>query len=249
MKNDTERTMPTPSGAAVPIKRTASFFSSNWLVPIGLIALTFIPVLAGVIRLVSLAGGGPVTADNARFFAMPLPVIIHIIGATLFCVLGAFQFVPGLRRPRSRWHRITGRILIPCGIAAALSGLWMTVYYPLSPHLQGEFLYGFRILISSFMAVSIVLSFSAILRRNVAQHRAWIMRGYAVAQGAGTQALISILWLVFLGTPNEVVRDMLLIAGWIINLAVAEWIIRTGAYNKQHKPLKAGSVPFSASSQ
>src|ERR1700674_642605 len=100
-------------------KKTTLSARSNWGVPAALIALTFIPVAAGVARLVGLAGAVQVTPDNARFFAMPLPVIIHIIGATLFCVLGAFQFAAGFRRRHPVWHRVAGRLLIPCGIAAA----------------------------------------------------------------------------------------------------------------------------------
>lgn len=194
--------------------------------PAGLIVLSFIPVAAGAARLFGLASGAAITPENARFVAMPLPVVIHILGATLFCILGAFQFAPRFRRQNPNWHRIVGRILVLCGLAAGLSGLWMTQFYPLSG-LQGDLLYGFRLLIGSAMVVSIVLSFFAIRRRNITQHRAWMMRAYAIGQGAGTQALVSILWLVILGTPSELGRDLLLIAGWVINLAVAEWIIRS----------------------
>lgn len=234
MNNENERMMTTMTKTLIPIsKRTPSSSRANWLVPAALLALTFIPVAAGIARLAGLAGGAAITPENARFVAMPLPVIIHIISASLFCVLGAFQFAPGFRRQRPGWHRAAGRILIPCGLAAALSGLWMTQFYPLAPHIQGELLHAFRILIGTVMIVSIALSLAAILRRDIAQHRAWIMRGYAIAQGAGTQALISILWLLILGVPSELVRDLLLIAGWIINLAVAEWIIRANASKKQ----------------
>jgi hypothetical protein len=247
MNNENDRIMTTMSKTLIPIsKRTTSSSSADWLVPTALLALTFIPVAAGVARLAGLAGGAAITPENARFFAMPLPVIIHILSASLFCVLGAFQFAPGFRRRRPGWHRVAGRILIPCGFAAALSGLWMTQFYPLAPHLQGELLHAFRILIGSVMILSIALSLAAILRRDIAQHRAWIMRGYAIAQGAGTQALISILWLVILGAPSELGRDLLLIAGWVINLAVAEWIIRTNASKQPlHKPLTGKGFPMS----
>ena len=43
--------------------------------------LSFVPVAAGVVRLSSLAGGasgGGVTPENARFMAMPAPVVMHI---------------------------------------------------------------------------------------------------------------------------------------------------------------------------
>ncbi|MBO0777354.1 MAG: DUF2306 domain-containing protein [Ktedonobacteraceae bacterium] len=46
-------------------------------------------------------------------------------------------------------------------------------------------LYGFRMLFGSAMVLSLVLGLVAILRRNVARHRAWIMRGYAIGPGRG----------------------------------------------------------------
>jgi len=62
----------------------------------------------------------------------------------------------------------------------------MTQFYPLYPHLQRELLYGFRMLFGSGMVVSIALGLAAILRRDIAQHRAWMIRGYAIGQGAVT---------------------------------------------------------------
>ena len=90
-----------------------------WLVPAGLIALSLVPMVAGAVRITELARGAQVTAENQRFFEMPVPVVVHIISASLFLVFGAFQFVPGLRR--RRWHRMAGRALVPLGIAAAFA--------------------------------------------------------------------------------------------------------------------------------
>jgi hypothetical protein len=73
----------------------AATTKSDWLIPAGLIALAFIPVVAGTVRLAMLAGGGPITPDNVRFFAAPVPVVLHIVSVTIYCVLGAFQFSPG----------------------------------------------------------------------------------------------------------------------------------------------------------
>jgi uncharacterized membrane protein len=198
---------------------------SAWLVPTLLITLTAVPVLAGAVRTVELTGGAEVTPENARFFADPVPVLLHIVGASLFCVLGAFQFVPRLRRRGRGWHRAAGRLLVPAGLVAALSGLWMTLSYP-QPAGDGDLLTGFRLLFGSAMAVCIVLGFAAVLRRDFVRHRAWMIRGYAIGQGAGTQALTHLPWILFLGTPGETGRGLLSAAGWVINLAVAEWIIR-----------------------
>ena len=76
------------------------------------------------------------------------------------------------------------------------------------------------------MIVSIVLGFTTIRRGDVTRHRAWMMRGYAIGLGAGTQALTLMAGAIIAGPPNELSRAMLMGAGWVINLAVAEWVIR-----------------------
>jgi len=71
---------------------------SEWLIPAGLIALSFIPIVAGTFRVVGIGIGVEITADNARFFAAPLPVVLHIISTVIYCILGAFQFSSSFRR-------------------------------------------------------------------------------------------------------------------------------------------------------
>ena len=46
---------------------------ADYLIPAALIALAVIPVLAGAVRLTSLAIGTSINPDNARFFAAPHP--------------------------------------------------------------------------------------------------------------------------------------------------------------------------------
>jgi hypothetical protein len=87
-------------------------------------------------------------------------------------------------------------------------------------------LYALRLLFGSAMVVSIVLGFAAIRRRDVRRHRAWMMRGYAIGLGAGTQALILAAGVLIAGPPSELSRALLMGAAWVINLAVAEWAIR-----------------------
>lgn len=103
---------------------------SDKLIPAALIALSLVPAIAGMVRLTQLAGGAAVTPENARFFASPLPVVLHIPVVVVFSILGAFQFSPGFRRRNRTWHRAAGRILIPSGLVAALTGLWMAHFYP-----------------------------------------------------------------------------------------------------------------------
>jgi uncharacterized membrane protein len=197
----------------------------QWLTPTALIVLSLIPVAAGSARLTQLAAGAEVTVGNARFFATPLPVVVHIIGASLYCMVGAFQFVPGIRRRAPGWHRVAGRLLVVSGLAAALSGLWMALFYP-RPDDVGTLLEGIRLVFGSAMAVSIVLGFAAIRRGDIARHRAWMMRGYAIGVAAGTQALTQAPWLLAVGPFDKLGKALMMLAAWMINLAVAEWFIR-----------------------
>jgi predicted membrane protein DUF2306 len=71
--------------------------------------------------------------SRARVLASPVPVLVHVVGATVYCLLGALQFAPGFRRRRPGWHRAAGRLLVVCGLAAALSGVWMPCPSPVHP--------------------------------------------------------------------------------------------------------------------
>jgi uncharacterized membrane protein len=225
---------------------------SKWWVVLGLIALTAIPVGAGAFRLFRLASGELLTAENARFIAAPVPVVVHVIGASCFCVLGAFQFVPGLRQAGQRWHRIAGRLLVPCGLAAALSGLWMSVFYALPPsddktvqwfHVSFGILQLVRLFVGTGMVASLLLGVAAIRARSFAAHRAWMLRAYAIGMGAGTQALLNVPWLLILGKPEGGVRVLLMVAGWAINLAVAQWLITRPHPRPATRVLRAHATP------
>jgi uncharacterized membrane protein len=198
---------------------------AGWLVPAGLLLLTAIPLIAGAARLTELAGGAEVTPENARFFASPVPVVVHIFSVTVYSILGAFQFASGFRRRRPGRHRAAGRLLVVCGLGTALSGLWMTLFYA-HPADTGAVLTGIRLVVGSAMFASIVIAFAAIRRRNIARHRAWMIRGYAIGLGAGTQVFTQLPWILVAGPLDKPSKALLMAAGWAINIAVAEWIIR-----------------------
>lgn len=180
-------------------------------------------MLAGAVRLSELTGAAAVTERNARFFDSPAPVIIHIVSVTVYALLGAFQFVPALRR--NRWHRLAGRILLPAGLLAALSGLWMAVFYAL-PASDGQLLLLFRLVFGAAMVACLVLGLRSVLRRDFTRHGAWMTRAYAIGVAAGTQALILIVPELLASPPDVTTRALLMGAAWVINLAVAEYCIR-----------------------
>ncbi|TAK27852.1 MAG: DUF2306 domain-containing protein [Myxococcaceae bacterium] len=212
----------------------------GWPSAFALILLSAIPIIGGVLRLKGIAPGAPVTPDNVRFVNAPAPIVLHVVSASLFCVFGAFQFVAGFRRRMPRWHRVAGRLWTALGLVAGLSGLWMNLSYDL-PATDNALLYAFRLLFGSAMVACLALGFAAMRRKDVRRHSAWMTRGYAIGLGAGTQALVQVPFSLD-GPPGVLGRSLLMGAGWGINLAIAEWLIRrrSPARPTPGQPLAAG---------
>lgn len=198
------------------------------LIIAGLILLGLVPALAGSARLAQLATGAAITPENARFFASPLPVLLHIPAAILFSLLGAFQFAPGFRARHRGWHRLAGRLLIPASLVVAITGLWMAHFYPW-PAGDGVLVYVERLIVGSAMLLSIGLGIDAIRRRSFVEHGEWMTRAYALGLGAGTHVFTHLPWFLLVDLkPGKLPRAVMLGAGWLINIAVAEWVIRRG---------------------
>lgn len=215
--------------------------SSMWRVPIALVALGTVPVIAGSLRLVELSGGAGAMPSDARYDASPLPVVLHILCATVFAMLGAFQFSPRFRRRRPGWHRRAGRVLVIAGLGVALSALWLNHFFPRADATR-EVLYPLRMAFGAAMVLTIVLGFIAARRRDFARHRAWMFRSYAIGIVAGTQVFTLGIGGAIFGT-GDVTTAHLLAAAWGINLAVAERAIR----KRPRRRTPATSVQVAAS--
>jgi uncharacterized membrane protein len=205
---------------------------SDWKILAALVALSAVPALAGTARLAELARGTAITAANARFFAMPLPVVLHILAVIPFSLLGALQFAPAFRARHRAWHRASGRVVVVCGLIAALTGLWMTLVYPW-PAGDGDALYIERLVFGTGMLTSMLLAINAIRQRNFTLHGEWMLRAYAIGMGAGTQVLTHLPYFLLVGQPDEAARAVLMGAGWVINVVLAEWWIRRASGHRE----------------
>lgn len=237
----------TPTGTRNPAA-SGGTTSAGWPVPAALAALSAIPLTAGVPRLVQLAGGPAVVPADDRFTGFPVALVVDIVGAAVYALVGALQFVPRFRRRHPTWHRRAGRLLVVTGLMVAGSAVWLTLFYPARPG-TGDLLYIFRLLFATAMAACLVLGFTAIRRRHITAHRAWMIRAYAIGLGAGTQVFTEGFGGALIGT-GVVVVDLAKTAGWVLNLAVAEWVIgrhgRCGKHNRQRPASRPAHQPSGA---
>jgi uncharacterized membrane protein len=200
-----------------------------------LIALSLIPLTFGTLRVIEIFGGPHVMPANPRIAASPAPAVAHIVAGCVFLIAGAFQLSPRIRTRWPRWHRRAGRVVMTAGLGAALAGLWMTLLYPRQTG-TGTILHTSRVLFATAMATSIILGYRAIRSSDIAHHRAWMMRAYALGLGAGTQALTIGFGEGIFG-KTVLTTDLSTASGWFINIAVAEFLIRRTRRTSPTRPI------------
>ena len=200
---------------------------SEWALLAFILIYSLAPTVGGLVRMLELAGGPAIAPPNPRALADPLPITLHILTSLVFCTAGALQFLPSIRRHKPACHRINGRVVAIAGCVSAATGLWMTHFYTFPASLQGSLLYWVRMGIGSSMMGLIVWAVIAIRSCNIFRHAASMLRAYAIAQGASTQTMLGIIWIVCAGSEaSGPVRDAIMVSAWVLNLAVAEILIR-----------------------
>lgn len=130
-----------------------------------------------------------------------------------------------MRRSVKRWVGPVGLILLSA-IPAVAGSATATLSPAVVVHIVTVSVFG------TAMAVSLVLGIAAVLRRDFARHRAWTVRGYAIGLGAGTQAFTHAVFIAAAGPVTKTGKAFAMLAGRLINVAVAELVIR--------RPLVAG---------
>ncbi len=190
-----------------------------------LLVLTFIPIFFAALRLYQIPTGR-LPEDAIKFAQVPWSLGMHALGGVLFGLLGPVQFAGVLKRRFGRFHRITGRIFVVAGLFLGLSSLRLVAEFP---DVSTWVLISARITTGLGLSVALVLALMAIRWRDVPRHRAWMIRAYAIGMGAATISFIQLPIFLITGEPVEgYAADLLFVASWVINIGIAESVIRRG---------------------
>lgn len=197
----------------------------EWCVLVAIFVYSFVPTFGGMIRLVELAGGVAVIPENPRALAEPLVIVVHILGSFIFCLVGALQFIPTIRDKYRALHRIIGYVCIIAGSASVLTGLQMTLFFDFPKELQGPLLFYARIFVSFAWIWFLYYAVAAIWLGRDRDHAVAMVRAYALAQGASTQAMFGIVLLGFGIELTGLWRDIFMTACWLFNLWFVQFLI------------------------
>jgi len=156
---------------------------------IAVIFLAFIGLAVATRRTVVLLKPGalsgaknPAAALDEHFASERTLVLTHILPAMLFMVLGPLQFVRGLRAKHPQVHRWSGRVFLAASAVVGISGLTLAF---------GKTIGGIDekaaiTLFGTFFLIALAKALWHALHREFAQHREWMIRGYAIGLAVAT---------------------------------------------------------------
>jgi len=163
---------------------------------------------------------------NPGFRQYPAVTALHVVLGGIFLVLAPFQFVRPIRTRWPRYHRWAGRFLVGIGLVIGAAALAILLLFPTGGNPE-------RLVVGPFALLFVYglgRGLSAIRARRVAEHRAWMIRAFAIALSIGTMRLIFIPALILAGNPTDRQIALFSVGSFAIALllhaAAAEFWIR-----------------------
>lgn len=148
------------------------------------ILLSFIGVAAVLRRALALLAPGvmPATALDTGFERHRLLTLMHIVPGAIFVTLGPLQFVRSLRGKMPRLHRWTGRVVIASGLVVGATALTMSPQMAIGglSEAAATTFYGVLFLFA------LLKGLRAIRRGEIAAHREWMIRAFAIGLAVAT---------------------------------------------------------------
>ncbi len=170
-----------------------------------------------------LSGVPPTSPDDMHYALHPWLTALHVIPGVLFLILGPFQFVSSVRERWPRWHRISGRVFVACALTIGVTAIAINVVFP---PFGGIFKSLAVFTFGGAQIVCILIALFAILRKNVARHRSWMIRGFAIGLSVSTMRIFFIpAFLVFGMAPTEFNIGLGMWVGFLVNTFAAELIL------------------------
>jgi uncharacterized membrane protein len=157
------------------------------------------------------------------YTAHPVYAFMHLALGSLILLLAPFQFSRRVRARHIQFHRWSGRTILLASVAIAISAYYFgivrsTIHPSERPTIA---------IILALFVFAAVRAYRAIRRRDVAQHREWMIRTYAFLIGIASVRVVSFaLTPFFRGGELGVAVITSWWIGWLLTLFAAELWIR-----------------------
>lgn len=169
---------------------------------------------------------------RATYTNYPAGIYAHVFGSVVALALGPFQFSVQLRARHLQWHRRLGRLYLGIGVLiGGIAGLFMAFHaFGGLPARLGFACLALAWLYSGYRA------YRAIRSGEIASHRRWMVRNFALTFAAVTLRLY-LPAAVGSGIAFETAYPAIAWLCWVPNLVAAELL-----FNRTHGPAIAGAA-------
>ena len=113
-------------------------------------------------------------------------IIFHLVGVLPPCILVPWQFLPVIRHSAMWFHRLNGYLNVALLLLGIIGGL-MIARNSMGGSYETQILFG---VFGVYPAVSLILAYVNIKLLQIDQHRAWMLRAWAVAAAVISERLI-----------------------------------------------------------
>jgi len=190
--------------------------------------LAFIGIAAAAHRILALEfpekfsrSNSPAAITDVGFSHHKTLTFIHILPGMLFMVLGPLQLSRTIRNKHLKFHRWSGRVFLVCALIIAASAFTMSFRMAIG----GANETAATVLFCLLFVFCLTKAFVHIRRKEVALHREWMIRGFAIGLGVATvRPIVGAFFAARRLSPHEFFGTAFWL-GFTINLIAAEaWI-------------------------
>ena len=162
---------------------------------------------------------------DGSFATHPFLTLLHVIPGGIFLLLAPLQFSNWVRTRHIRLHRWSGRILLPAALVSVVASLYFGLLIPYGGPGEAAAI----ALFGGLFLFAMIRAFVAIRRGQVAQHREWMIRVFAIAIAISTVRVVAAIFDLALTPAGVRPPDLFVLSvwtGWVITVGAAELWIR-----------------------
>lgn len=170
----------TTSRGAVPVR-------AMWLWST-LLVLILVALVAAAIRIsIDLPNviAGTVPPDDSydhRYAVHPILAYAHILPGVIYLMGAPFQLSRRFRARHLRLHRRMGRVVLTAGVVSGVFAIVFGTLFAFGGWLEASA----TVVFGSYFVVALVAALVAIRTRDVARHRRWMIRAFAIGLAIAT---------------------------------------------------------------
>jgi hypothetical protein len=166
-------------------------------------------------------------------------VALHVILGSVYLTLAPFQFVKRIRSRHLGYHRRAGRLLVSVGLVVGITVVFIGLVRPFSGWIERVYI----CLFGALFILALIKGFIHIRAKQVALHREWMIRAFAIGLSIVTQHLIFISALLVVADPTQGQLRRLFAAAFLVafvaHASITEsWIRFT---RKRRVPRRSGA--------